>query len=66
MQLWRFLLLSTLLLTLGCDKATKPVTFFDADEIPQRLSDWRLPITAPKRFGYSARKHTNSTASTLI
>ncbi len=38
------LLLASLLLTSGCGLETEPMTFFGSDEIPERLSDWRLLI----------------------
>ncbi len=33
-----------LLLLASCDITSKPVTFFDAESIPERLSDWQLLI----------------------
>ncbi len=44
MHLWRFFLLPALLPMVGCDSGIKPVTFFAADEIPGRLSNWQLLI----------------------
>ncbi len=55
MNLWRLWLLPALLLTVGCDTAIKPVTFFGADEIPQRLSDWRLLIVDEKNLRFHNR-----------
>jgi uncharacterized repeat protein (TIGR03806 family) len=39
---WRCL--PALLLLASCDFASRPVTFFDAETIPERLSDWQLII----------------------
>ncbi len=44
MHLWRLLLLPVLLLLAACESAVKPVAFFAADKIPERLSDWQLLI----------------------
>ena len=41
-HLWRWL--PALLLLASCDITSKPVTFFDADSIPERLSDWQLLV----------------------
>ncbi len=41
-HLWRWL--PALLLLASCDITSKPVTFFDADAIPERLSDWQLLV----------------------
>lgn len=55
MNLWRPLLLPVLLLTVGCDTHIKPVTYFGADEIPERLSDWRLLIVDGKKLHLNDR-----------
>jgi uncharacterized repeat protein (TIGR03806 family) len=39
---WRWL--PALLLLASCDFASRPVKLFDAEEIPERLSDWQLLI----------------------
>ncbi len=53
MHQWRWL--PVLLLFVGCDNAVKPVVFFAADEIPERLSDWRLLITDGKTLSLNDR-----------
>lgn len=41
---WRHTLLSTLMLIAACNAVDRPVKFFGVDEIPERLSDWRVLI----------------------
>ena len=42
MKLWQSMLLLFLLATASCDTAVKPVSFYGPNDIPDRLSGWRL------------------------
>lgn len=53
MHLWRWL--PVIVFFAGCDTAPKPVLPFAADDIPERLSDWRLLIVDGKSLRLNDR-----------
>lgn len=50
---WRWL--PALLLLASCDITSKPVTFFETESIPERLSDWQLLIVDGNKLSLNDR-----------
>jgi uncharacterized repeat protein (TIGR03806 family) len=55
MHIWRLILSSVLLTILSCNYKTGSVTIFGANEIPERLSDWRLLYVDEKKLRLNDR-----------
>ncbi|MFQ5549583.1 MAG: hypothetical protein ACE5FV_14945, partial [Woeseia sp.] len=52
---WRLLRLPVLLMIVSCDIANKDVVVFGADEVPERLSDWRILMVDGTRLRLNDR-----------